>query len=232
MWIFLSPRTYQRIHNIILPSKNGTSQIDHILISQFGIFIVETKNMRGWIYGSEKDKNWTQNLFGYKHPFQNPLRQTFRQKKVLSEFLDIDESVINTVVFFGGACALKTSMPPNVLSSGLISYIASFNETILSSEEVSTIVNTLKKHKSESRLTLKDHIRSTKQRHNSANLCPKCSGKLVERTAGKGSYAGSQFLGCENYPKCRFTKDMPETHKRRKNRSKCRGIGKDKSRDR
>ncbi|HET7922614.1 MAG TPA: nuclease-related domain-containing protein [Gammaproteobacteria bacterium] len=46
----LSPDTYQRFHNVMLRTPDGTTQIDHIFISRFGVFVVETKNMRGWIF--------------------------------------------------------------------------------------------------------------------------------------------------------------------------------------
>lgn len=38
--------------------------------------------------------------------------------------------------------------------------------------------------------------------------CPKCGGKLILRTAKRGDYAGSQFYGCENYPKCKFIENI------------------------
>jgi hypothetical protein len=53
MWLFLNTDTYRRFHDVIIPSKNGTTQIDHILVSSFGVFIVETKNIKDWIFGSE-----------------------------------------------------------------------------------------------------------------------------------------------------------------------------------
>lgn len=80
MWLSLDREVYRKFHNIILPSKNGTAQIDHLLVSIYGIFIVETKNKKGWIFGSENQSEWTQTIFKEKYSFQNPLRQTFRQK--------------------------------------------------------------------------------------------------------------------------------------------------------
>jgi hypothetical protein len=47
MWLFLSKRTYKQFHSIIIPGPNGTTQIDHLVVSPFGIFIVETKNKKG-----------------------------------------------------------------------------------------------------------------------------------------------------------------------------------------
>jgi hypothetical protein len=208
MWLSLNAKVYRRFHDIIIPSRNGTTQIDHLLVSKYGLFIVETKNKKGWIFGSKEQPNWTQSIYKNKYSFQNPLRQTFRQKKVLSEFLELNECIIHTVVYFVGDCKFKTKMPDNVISSGLGSYIKKqYRTKLLSSKEIDIILNKLEKHMSNSTLTTRDHIKSLKKRHSSRTVCPKCGSNLVERIAKKGPKSGSKFLGCESYPKCHFTKN-------------------------
>ena len=207
MWLSLDKKVYRRFHNVIIPANNGTTQIDHILVSPYGLFIVETKNRQGWIFGSGDQPRWTQAIYGKKYSFQNPLRQTFRQKKVLSEYLGLNESIIYTVVFFVGDCKFKTRLPDNVINSRLGRYIKQFKDRILSPVDIDRIVRKLKKHVSESTLTTRDHVRSLRERLSSTTVCPKCGSNLVERTAKKGPNAGSKFLGCENYPKCRFTRN-------------------------
>ena len=208
MWLSLNKEVYRRFHDVIIPSKNGTTQIDHLLVSPYGLFIVETKNKKGWIFGSGDQPKWTQSIYGKKYSFQNPLRQTFRQKKVLSEYIELDESIIQTVVFFVGDCKFKTRLPDNVLNSRLGKYIKQFKDPIVTPLEIERIVGKLERHVSESSLTTKDHIRSLRERHSSITVCPKCGSNLVERTARKGPNAGSKFLGCENYPRCRFTRNV------------------------
>ena len=207
MWLALDKNVYRRFHDLIIPSKNGSTQIDHLLVSPYGLFIVETKNKKGWIFGSGDQPKWTQSIYGRKYSFQNPLRQTFRQKKVLSKYLGVDESNIQTVVFFVGDCKFKTHLPENVLNSRLGKYIKQFKIQVLDPLEVERIVVQLNRHDLDSTLTNRDHIRSLKERHNSTTVCPKCGSNLVERTARKGPNAGNKFLGCENYPKCRFTRN-------------------------
>lgn len=207
MWLSLDGKVYRRFHDVIVPAKNGTAQIDHILVSPYGLFIVETKNKKGWIFGTEDQTNWTQSIYGKKYYFQNPLRQAFRQKKVLSEYLEIHESFIHTVIFFVGDCKFKTNLPDNVINSGIGRYIKRFSTPILKPEEINRIAGKLGKHTSESSLTTRDHIRSLRERHSSTTVCPKCGSNLVERTARNGPNSGSRFLGCENYPRCRFTKN-------------------------
>ena len=73
------------INDVIVPSENGaTSQIDHILFAPGGIFVIETKNYKGWIFGHENSEEWKQSLLGKKrfwgwsseqHKFRNPIRQ-------------------------------------------------------------------------------------------------------------------------------------------------------------
>lgn len=208
MWLSLNAKVYRRFHDFIIPAKNGTTQIDHLIVSPYGLFIVETKNRKGWIFGSERQQKWTQSLYGENYSFQNPLRQTFRQKKILSEFLGLNESIIRTVIYFVSDCKFKTQLPPNVIKSRLGKYIKQFDTTVLSSEEVHQIAGVLEQHMTESSLTTRDHVRSLRKRHSSTTVCPKCSSKLVERTAKKGPTAGLKFLGCENYPKCGFTRSV------------------------
>lgn len=207
MWFSLNSDVYQRFHNIIIAGSNGTTQIDHLLVSPFGLFIVETKNLKGWIFGSEKQRQWTQVIYRRKYRFQNPVFQTFRQKKVLSEFLNIDASVIHTIVYFVGDCRFKTQLPTNVLKSRLGRYIRRFKDLVLAPEDVKRITRILERHLSESTLTRRDHMRSLRERHSSTSTCPRCGSRLVTRIAKKGPNAGSKFLGCKDYPRCRFTKN-------------------------
>jgi hypothetical protein len=206
MWLSLEKDIYPRFHDLIISSMNGTTQIDHVVVSEYGLFIVETKNKKGWIFGSEKQPKWTQSIYGKKYTFQNPLRQTFRQKKVLSEFLEIDESLIHTIVYFVGDCSFKTHMPENVLHSKLARYIKTFQQKIITPETKGAIMNKINKHLTESNLTTRDHIQSLRDRHNSTTICPKCGKRLALRMAKTGANAGSKFLGCTGFPKCKYTK--------------------------
>ncbi|PST98087.1 nuclease, partial [Photobacterium gaetbulicola] len=186
IWLSLDKGTYTRFHDLILPSHNGTAQIDHLIVSKYGLFIVETKNIKGWIFGDERAVQWTQSLYGKKFRFQNPLRQTYRQKKVLSEFLNIDERLIKTVVYFSGDCSLRTPLPSNVMNSGLGRYIKSFRVLELDSNDEQYIIQSIQAYVSTTTLTTRDHVNSLKHRHNSTLYCPRCSSALVKRVAQSG----------------------------------------------
>ena len=231
VWLTLDEGEYPRFHDTIVPDNNDeTTQIDHILVSRYAVFVVETKNMKGWIFGSERDKQWTQVLDGgEKKPFQNPLRQNYRHIKCLSEFLGLPESAFESVVFFvPNECVFKTKMPDNVMNRGLIPYIRNFRETRLSHVQVAEICSKLQMLKDAPTLNQKAHLRSLEKRHSrapatvkerapakeskdatnndetTAKICPKCGGALVMRTAKKGQHTGSKFWGCSAFPKCRY----------------------------
>src|SRR5215510_12738215 len=131
-WLRLPAKTYQRLHNVMMPTPDGTTQIDHIFVSQFGIFVVETKNMKGWIFGSEDQRQWTQIIFKRSFKFQNPLRQNYKHVKALEATLDVPPKAIRSVVAFVGYSTFKSPMPRNVTrGGGYISYIKAFHEPIL-----------------------------------------------------------------------------------------------------
>ena len=206
MWAFIDENYYRRFHDIIVPSSNGTTQIDHLLVSPYGLFVIETKNMDGWIFGSENQAKWTQQFYRKKFSFQNPLRQNFRHIKCLSEYLNVNETHFHSVVFFIGECEFKTDMPSNVLNKGFKAHIESYRIPVLAEPDLSLIIDAIQRLKNDPSLTKANHLKSLGDRHNSSTVCPKCGGKLVERTARRGPNAGSKFLGCSSYPKCKFTR--------------------------
>jgi Nuclease-related domain len=60
---------YHLLNNITLPFKDGTTQIDHILLSKHGIFVIESKHYSGWIFANASWPTWTQVIYHYKQKF-------------------------------------------------------------------------------------------------------------------------------------------------------------------
>ncbi len=203
---FLDKKVYVSLNNITLPTANGTTQIDHVIVSKYGVFVIEAKNIDGWIFGDAKSPQWTIVKLGRKFRMQNPLHQNYRHIRSIVEFLKIDEAKLHSMVMFWGECEFKTSMPPNVLSSGYITFIKTFNEQIFTNEEVTAIVEAFRTGAlPKTWATRKTHLVSLKARHSSTTTCAKCSSPLVLRTAHRGNAAGNKFYGCSTYPKCRYT---------------------------
>ena len=112
---------YRRYHDVTLPTVNGTTQIDHVFVSVFGVFVVETKNMGGWIFGSGQNREWTQVFPGGKnHKFQNPLHQNYGHVRAMEDALagiGLPRRSVKSVVVFVGDAELKRERPQNVTMS-------------------------------------------------------------------------------------------------------------------
>ncbi|HEH9590678.1 TPA: nuclease-related domain-containing protein, partial [Pseudomonas aeruginosa] len=100
----LDKQIYRGLHNVTLNTPDGTTQIDHVFLSPYGIFVLETKNMSGWIFGGEKQAQWTQKLYKRTFKFQNPLRQNYKHLKALEATLGVSpEHLYSVITFVGGS---------------------------------------------------------------------------------------------------------------------------------
>lgn len=133
--LYLNKENYTLLNDCTLPDGNGsTTQIDHILLSPFGIFIIETKNYKGWIFGSERQKNWTQKIYKKTYKFQNPLHQNYKHQKVLEAVLSdiVAPEYLHSIVVFMPDCEFKTEMPNQVFKGAKwIDYVKDFKEEVI-----------------------------------------------------------------------------------------------------
>lgn len=96
------------LRNVYLPKDDGTtSEIDVLFITQKGIFVIESKNYSGWIFGDEKGRNWTAMLAnGEKNQFYNPILQNRSHLKWMERFIGADIPLFSLIVF-SERCELK-----------------------------------------------------------------------------------------------------------------------------
>ena len=141
------PDGYILLNDVYLPRKGGgTTQIDHIVVSQYGIFVIETKNYSGWIFGRENDAEWTETFPRQKHHFPNPIRQNYAHICALAECLGISKDYFHGVVAFTEKCTFKTPMPDGVVYTvGLADYIKSFNRVQIDPSQVPETVEAIRK---------------------------------------------------------------------------------------
>ncbi|WP_425080370.1 NERD domain-containing protein [Ruegeria arenilitoris] len=215
-WVKLSLRRnldesgYQILNDLTLPIRGGTTQIDHVIVSRYGIFVVETKNLSGWIFGGANQKTWTQTFRRKKFKMQNPTHQNFKHVKAVQELLRIPQYKIHNVVAFVGSARPRTIMPSNVVWSirELVRYINSFDQVLLNEDELSSISIQLSEGAlSPSRKTHRSHLNHVKAQSGqlgaSKAKCPRCGSEMVERTNRNSQ---NRFLGCSMYPKCKGTR--------------------------
>lgn len=104
------------LNNVTLRLKDGsTTQVDHILVSSRGIFVIETKHYKGWIFGNHKSKRWTQIIYNNRHTFYNPLFQNYKHVIAIQDILDfLKPQFIHNIVVFTGESIFKTAKIENV----------------------------------------------------------------------------------------------------------------------
>jgi len=210
----LAPALYHICDDVMLPTDDGTTQIDHIIVSPFGIFVVETKNWKGWLFGSEKQAQWTRQYYRSKKKIQNPLRQNHKHVLTLAEETGLSREMFHSLIVFVGDCELKTEMPENVTRGArpAVRFILSQTEKILTDEEVQrTLKNIAENRLENTRKSRRQHVRHVedlKARKQDHSYCPRCGGELVVKTVSKGARKGNQFMGCRKYPKCQGTREI------------------------
>lgn len=195
-------------HNLTVETPDGSTQIDHLILSIRGIFVIETKNMRGWIFGDERQRQWTQVLYRRKTKFQNPIHQNYKHVKAIHNFLSVDLRIIFNIVVFSGDAKFKTKMPDNVVTiRELLPYIQSHNQCLLTSEDVDRYASLITNAAASGLISDKQHVENVKN-NRSNPLCPKCGAAMVLRTARTGANKGSRFWGCPNFPACKSVRNV------------------------
>ena len=197
--LFLPKDEYHLIKNVTLPTDDGTTQIDHIIVSRFGVFVIETKNMKGWIFGAANQKTWTQKIYRHTSKFQNPLRQNYKHFKTLEALLNIPFDTIRSVVVFTGDSTFKTTMQDNVTYAGeCIRYIKSKRDIVLSQGQVEAVLAQIEYLRLQRGMaTNRQHVRHLQEKakpiEETAPDCPKCGSGMVLRNIRKGKNAGNTF---------------------------------------
>lgn len=213
--------------NCYLPLRNGgTTEVDLILIHESGIYVVESKNYSGWIFGSEDQKYWTQSLPSRgrrteKHKFYNPTWQNGTHIRCLKRILQDNTVPYYSYIVFGDGCELKNVS----LTSGehrvtycryllkAISECAKYYGRRLTCEQIQSFYTALLPFTNVTEEQKEKHVREVYAKihpvvqPDGTWTCPRCGGVLVERIAQRGSRAGKRFWGCSNYTKCKFTYD-------------------------
>lgn len=159
---------YHLLNHLTINLKGGTTQIDHILVSRFGIFVIETKNYAGWIFADPNDRQWTQVLYRAKFRFQNPIRQNYLHVCAIRGLLDFlpADAVRSNVVFTGNA-QFKTPIPDGVFTlPGFLAYLDEQANEVLSLNRVQFCVGRLETHRlAITKTTDVEHVQNLRRRY-------------------------------------------------------------------
>lgn len=195
---------YLILNDVMIEDHNTTHQIDHIVVSEFGIFVIETKQYNGYIVGNEYEKKWKQNNKFY---INNPIHQNYGHIKALENVLKLEGNKFVPIVCIPSTAKIQVESKSHVL------HIDELNETILSYKEkiidnyreIYKIIDSLNIVDRDKRKKHVEYAKKIKDNQfvNGEEYCPKCGGKLIKR---RGKYG--DFLGCSNYPKCKYTRKV------------------------
>lgn len=212
----LDCKDYRIYNDILIRNGKYTTQVDHTIISRYGIFVLETKNIHGKVYGNGHAEFWKQYLpgIGYKrcgstqeHQLRNPIWQNEGHIKTLLRLVFGDGvPVYGIVVFPNDADLMITADKPVLHMREVVPFIKQYCNIVITSDQMNFYRRRLFEVISTSESDRKVHLENVyrnKERRDSAvahGKCPKCGGNLILR---KGKYG--DFYGCSNYPRCKYT---------------------------
>lgn len=191
------------INNLILNvGENKTAQIDHVLINRNGIFVIETKNYSGRIYGNENQLEWTQVLsYGnVKNKIYNPLKQNKTHVYHISNVLTDKLPIVPAVVFVKGNIEFIDAQGVYTLK-GLKRLINEPHGELTEGQMRKAYTELMNANNTS--ISTHEHVENIRSMQSDVknNICPRCGKKLVMR---KGKYG--DFYGCSGYPSCKFIK--------------------------
>lgn len=217
------PSEYKAFNNVVMTNKKSSTQIDHIVVSKYGVFVIETKNYLGDIYGNDDREKWTQmivndvtyasNMKTYtyvtKNHMYNPVKQCrghmFAVKRILERWPYLP--VVPIVVFTNRANISNITTRGIVINKReLAGKILSYKTQYLTDDDVRDVCKLIDLYNVNDYIDEKTHVENIESARNArfqivrAGKCPECGGLLVKREGKFGS-----FWGCSNYPKCKYT---------------------------
>ncbi|MBR9919184.1 hypothetical protein GYB29_16295 [bacterium] len=208
----LNKKDYYVFHDVLLKYGKSTTQIDHIVICKAGIFVIETKNYKGWIHGSENSRYWSQTLYDHKSTFTNPIRQNWvHVNAVKSTLVDINDIPFFPIIVFAGSATLKNvySNVPVIYKSQLLNKIKELNQSeSFSKTEIEKMVSIINRKRLTSAADVRRHLKQVKKKSREQvkkkpKFCPRCGSHLELR---HGKYG--EFYGCFEFPKCKYTQKV------------------------
>ena len=158
---------YKIINNILIKTNGYTHQIDHVIVSQYGIFCIETKQYNGFIIGSKWDKNWKQ-YFGKNWNYcENPIRQNYGHVKTLCELLNMDESKIYNIVCIPSGAKLRIKHDGELARyDTIVNKILLYKDIVI--DNVDEIVDIINKNNITDKTIKKEHIENIRNNLNNS----------------------------------------------------------------
>lgn len=209
------PGEYLFLSDVMLEIDGKTTQIDHIVFSKYGIFVIETKQRNTYITGNEHDKYWIVKAGRKKHYMYNPIHQNYGHKKAIEQILGLEDKQVIDIVCVSGQANLRIKSNKVVRVERLVDRILFEKEEKI--EDYVSMAHRINAMNIVDKKYRKQHIEDIKENINNnteelrkevvMNRCPRCGNELVIRKGKTG-----EFVGCLSFPKCRYTKEIKKSN--------------------
>lgn len=194
----LPKNRYLVLNDIVLKNTKKAYKIDNIIISSYGIFIIKYLDVTGKIYGDDREDSWIELTDKKKKYFSNPVKENHSSIRLLASILELDSSYFIPIICVPSEATICTETKDKITQVELLDdTIKTYRKEVIKYG----LIEIKKKLKNSNIKTENSIFEMTEEKDN--NTCPKCGGKLVVR---KGKYG--EFVGCSNYPNCKFTKEI------------------------
>lgn len=185
------PEVYVVFNDLLFQSNGRSTQIDHVVVSPYGVFVIETKGYKGWILGGENSQYWTQSLYRSKHRFYNPILQNEGHVRFLHHLLKYPTDIpLIPIVCFNNKAKLKVSVENHIVVNRceLIMAITQHQNPIIDKCAIDHIVETINRARTTAdTASEQQHLQNVKQREQNTEssiqqgICPRCGGRIVQR---------------------------------------------------
>ena len=201
--------------NVLVPRPYGavsTVEIDTILLTDKKIFVIESKNYSGWIFGSAEQQEWTV-VYSAKTrgKMYNPIKQNSSHVNALADYMGLDPWYFKSYIVFSDDCTFK-SVPASTSEYVICKKGKLLDELRIDLDGRKQVFHPAKFAQIRNILTKLEERSSEEGRSQhakeawkvaSGSICPICGSPLVRRS---GKYG--EFLGCSGYPNCTFTRNI------------------------
>ena len=178
------PEEYHVIDNVLFMSNGRSTQIDHIVVSPYAVFVIETKGYKGWIFGGESTEYWMQSIYGHKSTFYSPLLQNDGHIRFLKFMLkDLGNIPFVPIVVFNNEAVLKFNVNNHIVVNRyyLKDAFLQYKETVISQEFKTKIISRIETSSwTQEKGAMREHKYNAKsKRYDTQNkikhsVCPRC----------------------------------------------------------
>lgn len=145
--LFLDKNIYTVFNSVKLKTNAGIISIDHVVVSRYGVIVIKSLRIPGWLYGNDSEPAWLHSFCRHTNEIHNPVLQNQAIVSELQQKLSISqEKIMNLVVIaFTGKGGFKSLLPAStVISKDCIKWIDRHTTQLLTDAEVSSVCGKLK----------------------------------------------------------------------------------------